>query len=422
MNSVQHFSDSEYIDSLPSDVLNAIEKSIPIKRNAARIDFVGIVWADERPCIFWPKGMSDICKQKTPPKLLIQVLRKADKSKNLHHKLKGIGGHIEVPVELEILENFLEHGLFETTETRFTRSQSGKIDWRRTIKNQTPSFGAGKTPIYLEPISIRPSSANHIIRQLHGYVVGVCDKRFSWLLTLSGKPVALAHHNERAPVSRNQAIALIRKKLLVEFNDVRKRQLTLLLRYFKKHPSDRPASTGLIGTDFFHVIWEDMCGIYLGSQNTSVGYPAVPSYLYNSRRSIPEPSRQGRPDILLEEQRCLAVVDAKYYDMRATKPSWSDLVKQFFYAKAFTHCRKYQSIYNVFAVPASGGEVPTSAFVIDPELNMALDDEFPPIRIIYIDVVEIMSDYCASRINPEMRGLVLGRMEAASDLLAVADR
>ncbi len=411
MNAVQHFSDSEYMDSLPSDVLNAIEKSIPIKRNAARIDFVGIVWADERPCIFWPKGMSDVCKQKTPPKLLIEVLRKADKSKNLQNKLKGIGGHIQVPVELEILENFLEHGLFETRETRFTRSQSGKIDWRRTIKSQTPSFGKDKTPIYLEPISIRQSSANHIIRQLHSYVVGVCDKSFSWLLTLSGKPVALAHHNERAPVGRNQAIALIRKELQGEFNDVRKRQLLLLLRYFKKHPSDSAASTGLIGTDFFHVIWEDMCRVYLGGQNSAIGHLAVPTYSYDSRESVSEPSRQGRPDILLEDQQHLGIVDAKYYDLASTKPPWSDLVKQFFYAKAFSHRNKYQWIKNTFAVPNTEGVRPKYAFVMDPDLGKALNDEFPPITIIYIDVVEIMTHYRANRVNVEVRKSALGKLE-----------
>ena len=412
MNAVQHFSDSEYMDSLPSDVLNAIEKSIPIKRNAARIDFVGIVWADQRPCIFWPKGMSDICKQKTPPKLLIEVLRKADKSKNLQDKLKGIGGHIQVPVELEILENFLEHGLFETRETRFTRSQSGKTDWRRTIKSQTPSFGKNKTPIYLEPISIRQSSANRIIRQLHSYVVGVCDKSFSWLLTLSGKPVALAHHNERAPVSRNQAIALIRKELQGEFNDVRKRQLLLLLRYFKKLPSNSASSTGLIGTDFFHVIWEDMCGVYLGSQNTAIRYPAIPSYSYDSQDSVQDPRGQGRPDILLLDESRLGIVDAKYYDLSSTKPAWTDLVKQFFYAKAFNHRGKYQSIQNTFAVPDTKGILPTRAFVMDVELGLSLDEEFPPIRIIYIDVVEIMTHYVANRVNREMRGLALGRVEA----------
>ena len=138
MNSPQHFSDAELLESLPPSVLREIEEYIPIKRNAKKIDFVGIVWADERPCIFWPKGLADESMQGTPPKLLIDVLRKADKSKSLQNKLKGLGGQIEFPVELEILENYLEHGLLETKETRFSRSRSGKVDWGRTIKAQTP--------------------------------------------------------------------------------------------------------------------------------------------------------------------------------------------------------------------------------------------------------------------------------------------
>ena len=55
------------LDSLPRSVLSELsDKHAPVKRNAARIDFVGIVWADGRPCIFWPKGMSDAARNATP--------------------------------------------------------------------------------------------------------------------------------------------------------------------------------------------------------------------------------------------------------------------------------------------------------------------------------------------------------------------
>ena len=262
---------------------------MPVKRNAARIDFVGIVWADGRPCIFWPKGMSDAARNATPPRLLVDVFRRADKSKRLQHTLREVGGHIEFPVELEVLENYLEQGLYETRETRFTRSQSGKVDWRRTIQGQVPSFGKNNVPMYLEPISPCQSSADHMIRQIHSYVVGVCDRSFSWLLTLSGNPVAQVHHSKRLPVTINQAVAMIRRELYEEFNDTRKNQLHLLLRFFRKQASDRRSSSGLIGTDFFHVVWEEMCGVYFGSQNSSVGYTATPSYFYASREVFSNP-------------------------------------------------------------------------------------------------------------------------------------
>ena len=101
-----------------------------------------------------------------------------------------------------------------------------------------------------------------------------------------------------------------------------------------------------------------MCGVYFGSQNSSVGFPAVPYYFYGSGDRNPEPSRQARPDILLEDQNCLAIVDSKYYDLRATKPPWSDLVKQFFYAKAFAHRSKYRSIKNALRCLRRRGNFP----------------------------------------------------------------
>ena len=212
-------------------------------------------------------------------------------------------------------------------------------------------------------------------------------------------------------MTKQQAIALIKRELYGEFNDIKKSQLLLLLRYFKKQPMDRPASAGLLGTDFFHVIWEDMCGVFLGSQNTAVGYPAVPSYSYESQENVQDTGGQGRPDILLLDESHLGIVDAKYYDLSSTKPAWTDLVKQFFYAKAFTHRDQYQSIQNTFAVPDTNGKLPVQAHVVDVELGVSLDEEFPPIRIIYIDVVEIMTHYVANRVNVEVRKSALGKLE-----------
>lgn len=411
MSDFEHFSDGESLASLPPSILAAIRKHVPFKANAKRVDFVGIVWNDDQPCIFWPKGLKNSSQQGKHAKLLIDVLRRAGKSRSVQSKIKGAGGQIVFPVELEILEHYLEYGLFETREARFAQSVSGKIDWGRTIKRQTPSPGANNVPIYLDPISSSQSSADHLIRQLHAHAVGVCDRKFAWLLSSKDRAVAREHHNQKLIVTTSRAIAIVKKELHRQFSDVKKFQLQLLLHFFQRLHSLKPESSGFLGTDLFEFVWEDMCGVYFGTQRAAIRYPAVPSYFSPDTRHQRESKNQGRPDILLANDKRLGIVDAKYYDFGLTKPPWSDLVKQFFYAKAFNHRGEYQSVTNSFAAPKTEGAVPTYASVIDPELNIPLNAEFPPIKIMYIDVLEIMEHYRENRINAEWRNLALGILE-----------
>lgn len=408
MSDFEHFTDGESLVSLPPTALAAISKYLPFKADARSVDFVGIVWSDGQPCIFWPKGFKKSYRQGKHVKLLIDALRRAGKSRKVQSKIQGAGGEIVFPVELEILEHYLEYGLFETRAARVTQSLSGKVDWGRTIKRQMPSFGANDVPVYLDPISSTQTPVDHLIRQLHAHAVGVCDRKFSWLLSSKGRSIAKEHHNQKLPINTSRAIAVVRKELHQQFSDVKKIQLQMLLRFFQGLHSRKTESSGFLGTDLFKFVWEDMCSVYFGSQRSAIGYPAVPSYSSGDDRHQPESKNQGRPDILLENKKYLGIVDAKYYDFSRTKPPWSDLVKQFFYAKAFNHRKEYQSVTNSFAVPKTEGTGPIYASVIDPELNVLLNAEFPPIKIMYIDVLEIMEHYRENRVNPKLRNLALG--------------
>jgi hypothetical protein len=105
-----------------------------------------------------------------------------------------------------------------------------------------------------------------------------------------------------------------------------------------------------------------------------------------------------RTDIILVDPQTkkAVVVDAKYYAATniSNSPGWTDLVKQFFYAKALKIIRPEYEIGNIFIFPSSNGKM-TSISVKSRNTLVSHDDVFPPIRCIYACPEKIMSHYLA---------------------------
>ena len=109
-----------------------------------------------------------------------------------------------------------------------------------------------------------------------------------------------------------------------------------------------------------------------------------------------ETSNAPRPDAVIRDGDRLAIIDAKYYDFVRTKPAWQDLVKQFFYAKAYSHDLQYSRIENVLVLPDTNGEQASHAVVTDRN-NVRMDREFMPIKLVFLNVVEVMSHFVSGK-------------------------
>ena len=59
---------------------------------------------------------------------------------------------------LRVISDFLVHGYYRETETEYSKSLSGKIDWRKTIKTIQPDL-IGDTLIFLRFITRRDLSS-----------------------------------------------------------------------------------------------------------------------------------------------------------------------------------------------------------------------------------------------------------------------
>lgn len=396
-----HYQDGVASNKINEELLNTLEKTGSLKEG--NVDFVGFVWADKNPAVFWPKGMKiherDFEKWRQNLLLIINTLRRCKKENQSVFFSSGENIENVSPLEIEILEDYKLNGLYDSKSRIASRSMSGKINWKKTILYSELFSSDDNSPVYLNPYVIKNISDNNIIKQIHSFIVSESDKRLGWLIAKEGNSVAPECRDKKLKLEINTAISYVRKELTRQFSEKKIMQLKLMEQFLKSFQGKiNNTYRDFWGTSSFHIVWESLCKHYYKDQHNDVS-GVIPSYIYAEEKVSRSSKNKPLPDIIIFEGDKLAVIDAKYYDFRKTQPGWADMVKQFFYVKAYQNFKGYKKINNYFVVPQVDLDGPEKIAVLREDNNQRLDDEFNPIKIIYLDMIVMMENYIRRKIG-----------------------
>lgn len=402
----------------PSPALRAFMKQAGMFQNSDSdsVRFCGIINIDEQIHFFWPKtyrtGCNDIFSS---GRSLLSVIKKYARNKGStvstsRDSESDIAGLLPLTA-LEILDDYIGHGIYARQSSDFVRSNRGKISWGKTISRIIPVKGQGNIPIYTEVIAAKHSSNySHIISAIHRAVISKLDRVFGWYYTGSSKRIAPDLAMCKMPCSTSQALILIRKELSSLFSDREVRLFGTLIRFLESEQySESAEDIAYTGIRNFEHIWEDMCSvIYKNDIEKLKNTIPIPAYQYKTFLKKSPLNRQ-RMDLLLLESNTIAILDAKYYDIQKTQPGWSDLVKQFFYERSLSIVHRDKNILNFLILPEPiAKNLPESVIVCHPEDIDSLD-EFPSIGIIYHDMSDMMNKYVTHQINPSLRNHIFSQ-------------
>ena len=154
-----------------------------------------------------------------------------------------------------------------------------------------------------------------------------------------------------------------------------------------------------MGLQRYHHAWEFMLKHILQySVDLNSKLPA-PVYI-NQNGSIQNAFERGmRADIFIMPPKTneLIVFDAKYYAARIVEnsPGWSDLVKQFFYAKALQSMFPNHLISNAFIFPGENGTFKQVRMKsrVNTKVSQFEDTHFPPIDCYYISPLLVIEKF-----------------------------
>lgn len=298
----------------------------------------------------------------------------------------------------ELLEDYILNGLYIHKVTKQNRT-SGRVNWKDTISKGHPLIGKDGVPVYLDlHSSITRYQTNSPVAAIQAEIIKELDEQFSWWITgKAGAKLSLdLNDHQSLTCTIEEKKKLITDELSYTYSDREIRLLKNLIQYLDS-PKGMLDGHLISGIQKFHFAWEGMLRKtlpYVVNLNNKL---PVPAYLTNQGKL--ESVRGMVTDIITSHENITIIVDAKYYHAKSTSnaPGWSDLVKQFFYAKAVQCIRPDHTVKNLFIFPSEENEYDNGplrqAQMISPSNKETFDDVFCPVDCYYVSPTMVMEAY-----------------------------
>jgi len=256
---------------------------------------------------------------------------------------------------LYIVSDFLTHGYYSETEVVYRQSNSGKINWSRTIKHIKPNVSK-KGIFYSEFITRKVNyNENELITKVHQWCVYQSFLKIGFLFCsfMPQKP-SLEFNKELFK-------GVILSKISETFNEKTLMLLQHMLNIVEYKDKSKDVKSEVFGTYEFERVWEDMIENIYGTEDKTDFYPKGFWITDNEY-----PDSELMPDSIMKVSKKddrVFVLDSKYYQhgLHQTKnyglPHTADMLKQVAYGEYVESLGNDGSkVYNAFLMPSNANE------------------------------------------------------------------
>lgn len=396
------------------DETDDYEECLPDERY--QFVFVGIIIANNRVIVAYPKYFRDRVPRKNELKQLFRVLRKTQDTSILHEtQVDGDLVDDKLPTILSLLDMYSEHGVYSNYIEGREKNGTGVIDWTRTIGQHLPLVD-DEDPIYIDYESRKTfRDESDFITRLHETVLTECSKMLfeagiADLLSLD--EVWLSSEEVEQFGETETLLTRLERERSTQFVDWKISVLKLLEQYLlNREASAEKTSVHAMGTTNFPHIWESACKVAFGDKLSmridSLGIQLDSSWIKRRKDTllqiIPRPkwerseaegfSTCGEVATLIPDTVAIAsdasdklvfcIYDAKYYlpspsGKMTGQPGLESVTKQFLYQSAyrdFILAHGFSRVVNAFLVPSSSNLPVELARVSFPKV---MDGNIPP--------------------------------------------
>lgn len=390
-------------DAIISSSFGKLHENI---KNHDSVHFCGmILLEDSKVAMFLPRGCKHTLQN---AQLTMQALSRFGHDALEHHFEKDaeIGNSGLLSVIKRLAEDFIRFGIYSDRERVFSHN-IGKANWARTLKSIIPiEIGNSRSIIYPNFITSRHQDCHSgLISKIQAYVINEILLYHGWWLHGLETRRGLLRGHTKPYLKRALWVELLRKSQASIYSS---RALLLVrdLIYYLEHNSPKEPGNIFFGVEDFHYIWESMLRQTL--KNTSSGWNNLlpkPVYIKNNGLNYEARRRGMQTDIILDNEKDLHLVDAKYYSATtaANAPGWPDISKQMFYEVALRAVvGSNRPIRNSFVFPREN--IRSESEFIQPfnKIQMQLPcgkaiKTFPEIECHYLDPKIVMDSYVNHR-------------------------
>ena len=253
-----------------------------------------------------------------------------------------------------IIQDYLENGYYQVDKIRYIKSNNGKINWNRTIKNNN-LFPDRNNIIYKEFI-VRKNQSNieNMITLIHKFCVYEAVSQLGWLYHLNVNIVEKPVLN----LSFKQSMLfLLKNEYTRSFKDSKKNLILNMIQMLEGLDSNKMNLRNFeLSTNEFEYVFETLVDESFGNMDSSNYNPYALWYL-NEKGTFK--TSELRPDTILIKNNIAYVIDAKYYQYGYTMdprdlPGIGSIHKQITYTEDLDlQHKELDKIYNIFLLPKS---------------------------------------------------------------------
>lgn len=298
---------------------------------------------------------------------------KIQNGKNVNDKIWPIDSY------LWIIRDYLDNGYYYNREKRYSNSNSGKIDWKRTLRNM-PIYSNGNI-IYDKFVTSKMSATNDIIAQTYRLCLKQALQRIGWLFNYN------FYVEIQQIFSISEMVAEIRRELNQTFDDVKNLRYKHMLKILRNTEGEKVASSICsYGITNYHYVFETMVDmIFDGITEEKSNYNPNGYWKLNNKK--PKKASSLMPDTILKRDDKTYILDAKMYQYGATHdvsklPNTQSLQKQITYGDYVHNNLGDQFVRNAFILPYNKE---LESFKKDKNLIRYYDDNLVYFGYAYVD-------------------------------------
>ena len=233
-----------------------------------------------------------------------------------------------------LLSDFLENGYYKEWLFESKTSGSGKIDWKKTLKNNDILFDGENIAYKTVFHKTRKIEENQIITEIYKCCLGWCAENLGWIFDLYDVEKSIFSLKSHENVTF--MINFLNAKLVNNFLDYRQKLFSCLMKILKCVKEKDASNFFYANETEFEYIFEKIINNAFGNVDVRKFY----THAYYKIGGKIVNSSKLRPDTIMkaEKEDVFCVIDAKYYNFgysgnEKDLPASSSITKQIAYAE-----------------------------------------------------------------------------------------
>ena len=298
-----------------------------------------------------------------------------------------------------LIKNYLTNGLYYENENLLSKNGNGKINWKKTIKNNSLSiisnnvvyndFITQKNKIYFE----------NDITKIYMYCLNMSINELGWFYKLNP-------FKNKTNLSISYMINIVKNEMNKTFNEYKRELFSNLLVILKNEAISGNRNRRNVTTKEFEYVFEFLINWLFGTEKTANFNPKA-HYVIDKKEIK---TNVIRPDTILtfknDNSYYCIVIDAKYYPYNYLNnpsvnnlPAQSSINKQFIYQKYIEQNIKtedgksYDKVYSIFILPFLAKDNEEKLQKMDVYANAEWNNDAGIIDLYKIDLKTLVEAY-----------------------------